>query len=270
MLWDKDLATQQKTAAGKDQPRETSQPKGWGEILRERPWARAAARLERGMLPAIGEVIQLALPRGGTAKEKAEHLAMAVLVAAAAGSAIVTTQELGMPLLVGFLLWRAWVRGAPQRPSPEAEEAVEEASADNGSPPGDHDGAGEQHRNEPVLDGETWLRRHIEYSVARNHALGFKGMHLVEILTTAQADHDWLIGWDVAQLRKECQRLGIPVNNGINLRGKNTIGIRYDELSEHLGRSPRLPPELVPDRTPSRLSEITAPTLRKTLTEPDR
>jgi hypothetical protein len=48
-------------------------------------------------------------------------------------------------------------------------------------------------------------------------------------------------------MRAECERLQIPVNKkGINIKGKNTIGIRYDELEESLGRAPRMPPSMVP------------------------
>ncbi|MGW1976500.1 hypothetical protein [Streptomyces sp. NPDC001889] len=229
----KPAAEGEHTAPAAPQP-----PSGWREVLHRRPWAQAALRLERGTLPALGEAVRLALPDSGSAKDKAEHLVIALFVIATVVTAVPQAPEVGMPFLTGLYLWRAWALGSPDTQQPGLR--GQEEQPESGPLPA-----------APELDPDRWLAAFVEYSVAVTHREGRKGIHLSDLLAGAQKFSGRLAGWDVARLRKECERLAIPVSKGINIGGKNTIGIRYDELHQHLGRRPQIPPGMVPDHTPS-------------------
>ncbi|WP_406011606.1 hypothetical protein OG440_38850 (plasmid) [Streptomyces sp. NBC_00637] len=258
LLWDAEMAQQQKEAAPSPEAAGKPEPRTWNQVFKERPWARAAHRLERGTLPAIGWVIRYAVPREGSRKERGEHIVLAVFVVLGAGTAIPAMPQVGMPVVVGTFLWKAWELGAASSgdkgPGGSADEAASATPQDQLL---GEDGEQPEHSPLPLDD---WLPLYVEYSVALSYRLGRKGIHLVDLLQAAQEKHDRLLGWDVSRLRADCERLGIPVNKkGINIRNKNTIGVRYDELEKALGRTPRMPPSMVLALTPQTPHEGTPP-----------
>ncbi|MFM9452359.1 hypothetical protein [Streptomyces europaeiscabiei] len=246
------MAQQKKEAAPSPEAAGKPEPRTWNQVFKERPWARAAHRLERGTLPAIGWAVRYAVPQEGSRKARGEHIVLAVFVVLGVGTAIPAMPEVGMPVVVGTFLWKAWELGASSGEGKSAGDSKGEAVTEAvGTTPQDQllgEDAGQPERLPLPLD--DWLPLYVEYSVALSHRIGRKGIHLVDLLQVAQEKHNRLLGWDPTRMRVECERLGIPVNKkGINIRNKNTIGVRYDELEKALGRTPRVPPSTVPDLT---------------------
>ncbi|WP_327359660.1 hypothetical protein [Streptomyces sp. NBC_01304] len=270
MLWDKEIAQavepkETLSASAKNQPSQRS----WRQILKERPWARGALRLERGAYLTVGEflkllfnVVKTPFTTGDSIKDKAEALILTVIGVAAAVSAIPTAPREAMGVLTALFLWRSWTLGNPQhgKPGPDQPDSqpdavqpedpasLQEALAGTGSEPFEQDQKmlGEK----PEVDLDTWIPLYVEHAVALSDRQGKKGMHLVDLLEGAKQQDARVAGWDVARLRKEIERLNIPVSAGINMNGRNTIGVRYDALEQALKRRPRVPPSEVPDLTP--------------------
>lgn len=100
------------------------------------------------------------------------------------------------------------------------------------------------------VDTSDWreeLRLHVEHAVAAAELEGRKGVHAVDLLHGLQRSGRYL-GLTGSAFPAKLRDAGLPVT-GISIKGDNQLGVRHDQLAAALGRSPRLPSHLVPDRT---------------------
>lgn len=104
---------------------------------------------------------------------------------------------------------------------------------------------------EPLpVDSGAWreeLRLYVEHSVAHADLTGLKGVHAIDLLNGLHESGRYL-GLTKATFPAKLRDAGLPVT-GISIRGDNQLGVRHDQLTQALGRSPRLPAHLVPDLT---------------------
>lgn len=76
-------------------------------------------------------------------------------------------------------------------------------------------------------------------AVSNAHDTGFKGVHVAELLTHFSPAEISTHNLDVGRLKAILQSANIPVAKQLNIRGKgNTYGVRYDDLTESLAKSP--------------------------------
>lgn len=101
----------------------------------------------------------------------------------------------------------------------------------------------------PVKSGQ-WreeLRLYVEHAIAQADLEGRKGVHAVDLLTGLQEAGRYL-GLNGKTFPAKLRDASIPVDQ-LSIKGDNQLGVRHDKLTTALGRSPRLPPHLVPDIT---------------------
>ncbi|MGK4581375.1 hypothetical protein [Kitasatospora sp. HPMI-4] len=129
-----------------------------------------------------------------------------------------------------------------------------------------YDEAGEEGEEDAVVEAPPLspeeiadrFRRYVEHMVAARWAEGVRGrrqgVHVEDMLTDLKergliTDEQW----DTPSLGAYLRALGIPLRDPLSLtvngRKVNRVGVHYEELTRHLGRTPHLPPHLVPDRT---------------------
>ncbi|MGW6603529.1 hypothetical protein [Streptomyces sp. NPDC055036] len=148
-----------------------------------------------------------------------------------------------------------------------SEEARPEEPEQRTATQNNHEKAGEGQVELPTREqAAALLARYVEYAVAAaDHLKKHKGVH-TETLLEGIENHrlrpthlDPLEPqggeWDVPRLNAAFTALGIPVHTKgfkIIIDGQQRVraGVRYDQLENHLGRRPRLPPSLVEDITP--------------------
>jgi hypothetical protein len=111
------------------------------------------------------------------------------------------------------------------------------------------------------VDTGAWrdeLRLYVEHAVAHADLQGRKGVHAVDLLAGQQQSGRYL-GLTGATFPAKLRDAGLPVT-GISIHGDNQLGVRHDQLTKALGRTPRLPAHLVPDLTEQEPSPGETPT----------
>lgn len=157
-------------------------------------------------------------------------------------------------------------QAASSRPAGEPSEKTAEPQTASEN---DHENSGETGESEEAptrAQAEAGLVRYVEHAVAAAmHLHKHKGVHTETLLDGIQRTEglrEAILNplaphgeeWDVPSLNVTLSSLGIPIHSkGFKLiiDGKQRVraGVRYDELAQHLGRRPVLPPSLVEDRT---------------------
>ncbi|MFJ5635070.1 hypothetical protein ACIQF5_20835 [Streptomyces goshikiensis] len=98
------------------------------------------------------------------------------------------------------------------------------------------------------------LMSFVEDEVATAVHNGTRGVRIAVLLTLFQS-RGQLQNWDEDRLKNLLKGIGVPVREQmyfkINGKKSNKPGIHVDDLTETLGRRPRLPAHLVPDLTTS-------------------
>lgn len=130
------------------------------------------------------------------------------------------------------------------------------------TPENDHETLGEEDPEEPGPgDPETERARRValiwervEHAVAAAVQAGARGARTVDLLAEFQSGGP-LAHWDEKQFRDMLRSIGIPVRDQMYFKvdgeKKNQPGVHVEDLSNSLGRAPRLPAHLVPDLTPT-------------------
>ncbi|MFE0774175.1 hypothetical protein [Streptomyces sp. NPDC058861] len=117
-------------------------------------------------------------------------------------------------------------------------------------------------REEDSLLRTRTLMSFVEDEVATAVHNGTKGVRIAVLLTLFQS-RGQLQNWDEDRLKSLLKGIGVPVREQmyfkINGKKSNKAGIHVDDLTETLGRRPRLPAHLVPDLTPSAPSNSRLP-----------
>lgn len=133
-----------------------------------------------------------------------------------------------------------------------------QGSAD--TPGNDHETLGEEDPEKPDAGNAEderarrialiWER--VEHAVAAAVQAGTRGVRTADLLTEFQSGgtlHDW----DEKRFRDMLRGIEIPVRDQmyfrVNGEKKNLPGVHVEDLSNSLGRAPRLPSHLVPDLT---------------------
>ncbi|WP_435238225.1 hypothetical protein [Streptomyces sp. YPW6] len=129
------------------------------------------------------------------------------------------------------------------------------------TPENDHETLGEEDPDEPgPIDPEAERARRValiwervEHAVAAAVQAGTRGARTVDLLTEFQSGGA-LETWDEKQFRDMLRSIGIPVREQMYFKvggeKKNQPGVHAEDLTNSLGRAPRLPAHLVPDLTP--------------------
>ncbi|WP_329140948.1 hypothetical protein [Streptomyces sp. NBC_00670] len=109
-------------------------------------------------------------------------------------------------------------------------QAQQPAPADPAPADGQPDGAPTR---EAVQAAEQWLHHLVITRVLKAARQGFKGVHLNTLLTEPGIPATWRVG----TLKAHLERLAIPVNRNLKLKGAPgpTYGVRADELAAALG-----------------------------------
>jgi len=153
----------------------------------------------------------------------------------------------------------AWMYSPAPEPTAAADADAEPTDAEDAEPAaGDDDVPGEQR---PLTAEETAARYRlcVEHAVAARYAEGVRGMmqgvHIQDLLTGLRAEgrvSDPRL--DTTALARYLRLIGIPIRDPlplkVNRKTVNRVGVHHDDLAAYLGRTPRLPPHLVPDLTP--------------------
>lgn len=98
------------------------------------------------------------------------------------------------------------------------------------------------------------IRLRVEHKVAEAALLqGKKGVRTADILTSFQKEKAF-VGWGEGEFIAALRGLGIPVRDQMHFvvdgKKRNLHGVHVDDLTQSLGRAPRLPANAIPDLTP--------------------
>ncbi|MGC5562580.1 hypothetical protein ACPYPG_07010 [Streptomyces sp. FR-108] len=150
-----------------------------------------------------------------------------------------------------------WRRFLVRRSTAEEGEPDEDDTPEN-----DHETSGEEDHEEPGPgDAEDERARRValiwervEHAVAAAVQAGTRGARTVDLLAEFQSGGA-LDDWDEKRFRDMLRSIGIPVRDQMYFKvdgeKKNQPGVHLEDLSNSLGRAPRLPAHLVPDLTPT-------------------
>ncbi|MFF1733773.1 hypothetical protein [Streptomyces sp. NPDC058247] len=150
----------------------------------------------------------------------------------------------------------------PADQTADTDEPEEETATRN-----DHEKSGETGENPTPEQAAARLAVFVEQAVAAaDHIDGHKGVHTETLLAAINRTEGLRAAvldpldqgdanWDVARLNATLTGLGIPVHNKgfkliLNGKQRTRAGVRHDQLTKTLGRRPRIPPQMVADRTP--------------------
>ncbi|MDH6129386.1 hypothetical protein [Kitasatospora sp. GP82] len=168
-----------------------------------------------------------------------------------------------MPLVLVPWAVAAWTY-APVAEPKAAKPKQEQANDEDADWDDEEDGlsAEQEAGGQRVLSAEeveATFRLYVEHKVAARYAEGVRGIkqgvHIEDMLADLKTQN--LISdpaWNTSALASYLRRIGIPLRDPLPLTvaGKklNRIGVDFKELTQALGREPRLPPCPVPDLTP--------------------
>ncbi|MFF8506761.1 hypothetical protein ACF064_01610 [Streptomyces sp. NPDC015492] len=168
------------------------------------------------------------------------------------GGAVVYSVAHQVPMVsgtVGTLAFgvAAWKAGKP--PEEETPEDDQETAGEGPEEDQDQeDAAAEAEKAARAADAAfiEFIESNIAYAAQKQKR---KGVHTKSLLALLHAQ-GMLTDWDEADLRSKIGDLGITVRRQLNIKGSNGFGIHIDDLARDLGRTPRLPAEMIPDHTP--------------------
>ncbi|WP_405360501.1 hypothetical protein OG535_19050 [Kitasatospora sp. NBC_00085] len=154
---------------------------------------------------------------------------------------------------VGLFIGGWWIAALIHAPSPvKAPEATgEDVDEDFDDPAADAD------QEQPELPSTTLSPDQLVTAVERMVAIralsdgGAGKVHLSEVLASLQR-HGLYPGLDPRDFGAVARAAGLPVEKGLRVKGKGvSVGLTAAALRNHLGHTPRLPPEAVADHTPA-------------------
>jgi hypothetical protein len=186
-----------------------------------------------------------------------QHSALGTLAAAGTVAAL-PVYEPASTLVIPAFAWgvAAWAKGAPAADPEQAEDDPDEPGCDGPDDEYDADESDDEESGEKPAprDPQEAMRDYVEHAVAANrHFRNRQGVHIRELLEGLQ-HHGSLTTWKTADFRRHLETLEIPVRDNLKIiidgKETNRPGVHHDDLTRSLGRSPALPPHLVPELTP--------------------